>query len=411
MPRLDAWWKKLLPFRRPLPVDHYELKTVTSTAELALQEYLPLEIRYVLAARPSRFETFRRLLEQGYGIGVRTVSVTPERILTAVDRISRHTQGNTVIPWLPNLLRREELPVWSEEESRQAEASGINLYQEARIILAERFEFRKIVMVDLHNRSITPQDQQLLRELNEDLYPLSIDAIVHRVIFDNAHTRTEVAQSILKALIIIGPIAHVLERVLSGLGKIFAASVDDLLSEVAELFALRGSGFTWRSLIRRSRILIVVFVVATYGVFQVEPLIRSGHEARAGIIFGLSAVALSLTTALQSIGMYRRAYLKLAQSGKLKLAPGQSLLGLALRQDFTNPARLGLFAGAVCSPLIAAIVFILVPSWSHNGWILALLGSIESMVAGISVMGATRLERWQFTQKMRQALKAVVPVE
>jgi len=403
--------EKILWFRRPPPIDHYDLQAVTSAAELALQEYLPLEIRYVLAVRPSRFETFRKLLEQGYGIGVRTVAKTPEGILTAVDRISRHSQANTVIPWLPNLLRKEELPVWSEEELRQAESLGINLYQEARTILAERFEFRKIVIVDLHNRRVTEREQQLMQEVNHDLYPLSIDAIVHQVVFDNAHTRTEVAQSIVKALILIGPVAHVLEHVLTGLGKIFAASVDDVLSEVAELFALRGSGFTWRQLVRRSRILIVVFVLATYAVFQVEPLIQSGHLAWAGVIFGLSAVALSLTTAIQSISMYRRSYLQLVKEGKLRLAPGQSLLGLALRQDFTNPARLGLFIGALCSPFAAAAVFILSPGLSHNGWILAILGSVESIVAGFTVMSATQIEKWLFTHKVRQALKNTVSAE
>lgn len=387
------------------------MKVVTVAAELAVSELLPVEIRYALAVKPERFESFRRLLDSGYGIGVRIVDKTPERVLHAVDRISRLAQGNTILPWLERLLREEELPVFTREELEKAEGDGVNLYEEARAILAERYEFRKIVLVDLHNRCIGPAEQELVRQVNEDLYPLAIDAIVHRVTFDNAHTRTETAQAIIKALLIIGPIAHVLEHWLRGLGKIFAASADDLLAETAELFALRGSGFTWRQLIKRSRVLIPVFILASYGAFQVEPLIQSGRIAIAGLVFGLSAVALSLTTAIQSIGMYRRAFEKLVVDGKIQLKPGQTILGLALRQDFTNPARLGLFLGAMAAPLNAAIVFSLMPSLSYNGWVLAFIGSTESLIAGITVIGSARIERWRFRSKVEKAIRGLTRQE
>ncbi len=405
---MQSWWMKLLPFRRESHIDKYHVKVITSPAELSISEELPIEFRYVLASRPSRFETFRRLLEQGYGIGVRTVDRTPDRVLTAVDHISRETQENTVIPWLEDLLRRKEIPVFTAEELAQATAKGIDLTEEANAILAERFEFKKIVLVDLQNRSIGADEQQLMREVNEDLFPLAIDTIIHRVVFDNAHTRTEVAQTIIKALIVIGPITHVLERVLSGLGKVFAASADDVLSEVAELFALRGSGFTWRQLLSRSRLLIPVFLLATYGVFQVESLIRAGHVALAGVVFGLSAVSLSLATAVQSIGMYRRAYERLVRHGKLRLGAGSSVLGLAFRQDFTNPARLGLFVGALASPFLAAIVFVEFTHLVSNGWVLALLGSTESVVSGMTVVGAAQIERWLFRRTVRRALAKIV---
>jgi len=408
MASVESLWKKILPFRRPSPIDRYEIDEVTAPAELAIQEYLPMEIRYVLAVRPSRIEAFRKLLEDGYGIGVRRVAKTPERVLQAVDRVSRLTQHNTIIPWLPDLLRREELPVFTEEELREAEAQGVNIYEETKTILAQRFEFRKIIAIDLQNRCIGSDIQQLMREVNEDLYPLAIDAIVHRVIYDNAHTRTEIAQSIVKALIFIGPVAHVLEHLLTGLGKVFAASIDDVLAEVAELFALRGSGFTWRQLAKRSRILVPVFILATFGAFQVEPLIHSGHVVSAGVVFGLSAVALSITTAIQSVFMYRKSYVDLAKENKLRLPAGKTLTGMALRQDFYNPARLGLFIGAFCAPCLAALVFSLAPNLSKNGWILATLGSTESIVAGITVICSKRLEKNLFRYKVRLALRSLV---
>jgi hypothetical protein len=405
MSHLTSFWSRISPFKRIKPIDHYHLTVVTSPQELDFGELLPIEIRYALAVNPSRHETFRKLLEKGFGIGVRTVEKTPERILQAVDRISRETQHNTIVPWLEKLLRDEELPVFSERELRAAEDKEINLYAEARLILEKRFEFKKIVLVALENQCLTEREQEVMRDVNQDLYPLAIDVIVNRVTFDNAHTRTEVAQTIIKALLFVGPIAHVLEHVLSGIGKVFAATSDDLLSETAELFALRGSGFTWRQLAKRSRILIPVFILATYGAFQVEPLVHEGRTALAGVIFGLSAVALSLTTAIQSIKMYRQSYSALHREGKLKMEPNRGLLSYALIQDFTNPARLGLFVGAILSPLAAAIVFSFFPYLTKNGWVLAFLGSTESIVASVTVFSATYLNSWVFRSKVRGAIQ------
>lgn len=377
---------------------------MTHPGELLLPEKLPLEIRFVLAKRPERMETFRALFESGYGIAVRTVDHTPEAVLKAVDAISHLTQENTIIPWLPELLRSGELPVFSEAELRIGEKQGLALYEQARLIMERRFEFKKLVLIDLQNRGLGDVERELMRELNEELYPYALDYIVNRILFDNAHTRTEVAQSIIKALVVIGPITHVLELYVRGIGKLFAASADDILSEVAELFALRGSGFTWRQLAKRSRILVPVFLLATWGALSVEPLIVQGRIAAAGALFGLSAVALSLTTAIQSIGMYRQAYARLHRQGKLPQREKQDLWRLALRQDFTNPARLGLFLGAFAAPLIAAFVFTSFTSWVHNGWVLALLGSVESLVAGMTVIAAVRLNRWFFRRRMQKEI-------
>ncbi len=393
-----------MPLRQTSPIDRYRVDVVTSAPELTVAELVPLEIRYALALRPSRFEAFRKLLDDGYGIGVRVVEKTPERVLQAVDRISRHTQHNTILPWLEILLREEKIPLFSTAELEATEKAGVFLYEEIKVILEQRFEFRKIILVDLRNQGVGDEQRRFMQEVNEDIFPLAIDAIVHRVMFDNAHSRTAVAQTIIKSLIFIGPCAHALEHVLSGLGKVFAASADDVIAEVAELFALRGSGFTWRQLAVRSKILIPVFILATIGAFQVEPLIRAGQIRLAGVVFGLSAVALSLTTAIQSIFLYRHSYESLVREGKIALLPGQSVTSLALRQDFTNPARLGLFVGAVCSPIMAALIF---GSFTHlveNGWVLALLGSVESLVAGAVVIASASFERSLFRFKVRRAL-------
>mgnify|MGYP000606972992 CR=1 FL=1 len=63
--------------------------------------------------------------------------------------------------------------------------------------------------------------------------------------------------------------------------------------------------------------------------------------------------------------------------------------------------------GALCSPFFAAAVFSYDPSLTMNGWVLALLGSVESVVAGTTVIAAARLNRWFFLQRMRRALRVL----
>jgi hypothetical protein len=174
---------------------------------------------------------------------------------------------------------------------------------------------------------------------------------------------------------------------------------------VAELFALRGSGFSWWTLAKRGRILIPVFILATYLALNVEHFIEKDEYAIAGVLFGLSAVMLSLTTAIQSIFIYFGSIKKLALERKIEIKDSWKQFVLAFRQDFTNPARLGLGIGALSSPFIAMVIFIIFPDLTHNGWILALLGSTESFVAALTVLASKFINQKRFEAKLKRSIK------
>jgi len=389
--------------RKTSPVGSYSMSVVSLPEELDWEKHLPVELRYVFKRMPEAKERLRMSLKSGKAIGVRTVERTPERVLEAVKHVSIHSQHNCVLTWLPELLRDKHLPVFTEADYLRAKGHGADLDDDVRAILDARLSFKKLVLIDEENAGIADEDRRLMTELSETVYPLAIDAIIHRVVIDNANERTEVAQSVIKAMLVIGPIAHVLEKYASGFGKIFAASTDDLLGETAEIMALRGSGFSWKALRKRFVILVPVFALATYGVFQVEPLIHEGRLLLAGAIFGFSAVALSLTTVIQSIGMYRKSVQSLLAEGKLHAhAGGVSVLKTAIIQDFTNPAQLGILLGATLAPfagMLAAVTGLM-----SNGWILALVGSTESIVAGLTVISSNRINAWRFRQRLEKLL-------
>lgn len=387
-------------FTRPpkkSPVGSYRLEVISLPEECDWEEFLPAEIRYIFRW-PEYKEKIRTILSQGKAIGVRTVLHTPENILQAINTVSVHSQHNYILTWLPVLLRKKHQPRFLKTDRLEAKEHGMDLDQAIETILRDRLQFKKLVLIDEENIGIKPSEQQLMTELSELIYPLAIDYSVSRVIADNARERTVIAQTIIKMLLIVGPIAHILEKLAAGVGKIFAASIDDLLGESAELMALRGSGFKWRELVKRSRILVPVFALASWGAFSVHHLIEEGHLIQGGVIFGLSAVALSLTTAIQSLFMYRKNLKKLILEDKVKLTGSWNITKAALAQDFTNPARLGLFIGASLAPVMGIAGSLL--GLMSNGWVLAAIGSTESIVAGLTVILAGRINELRFKRRL-----------
>ena len=392
-------------FRRhvsvPSPIGSYRMEILSLPEECEYEAYLPLEIRYIFRTYPEYKEKIRAILAQGKAIGVRTVLRTPENILKAVHTISVHSQKNYIITWLPKLLRDKHLPLITEHDRTEAQARNEDLDAAIETILRDRIRFKRFVLIDEENLGITAEEQRFMTELSELIYPVAIDYSIFRVIGDNARERTKTAQTIIKALLIIGPIAHVLEKFAAGIGKVFAASSDDLLGESAELMALRGSGFGWRELAKRSRILLPVFALATWGAFSVEGLLEEKRFILGGIIFGLSAVALSLTTAIQSVFMYRNNLIRLSEEKKVFLKNHRDRIKLAILQDFTNPARLGLFLGVLLAPIMGIIGAVL--GVMHNGWVLAGIGSTESIIAGLTVIFASRINEWRFHHKLKKS--------
>lgn len=392
--------EKLLRRNRPSIVGSYRVDVVSEPSELDAFAFLPPEIQFLLARYPDVRPRIQAILEQGKAIGVRTVLRTPEHILRAVHAIAVHSQGNYIVTWLPELLRNKHHPRFLPSDHADARQHDADLDVAVKTILRDRLRFKRLVLIDEENVGIKPGEQQLMTELSELMYPIAVDYAVFRVIADNAHERTAIAQSIIKALLIVGPIAHVLEKFAAGIGKVFAASVDDLMGEAAELSALRGTGFRWRELIKRSRVLIPVFALATWGAFSVEGLIAEGRILLGGAVFGLSAVALSLTTAIQSLFMYRRNLVRIVNEKKTPTGSSWSITRLSFIQQFTNPALLGLLIGICLAPLTGMLGATL--GVMHNGWALATIGSTESIAAGITVLLANRLNEVRFRRRLRR---------
>jgi hypothetical protein len=390
------------------PIGRYSIQLLSLPEELNHEEILPIELRYVFSQEPKLKAQVRALIEKRHlSVGVRTAERTPERVIDAINNVSHYSQHLTVTTWLPALLKDNKRPIITAADRKDAKAHGVkDLDAELDLIFTYRDEYKKIILLNAENREPSPADRKLVDHMNAVLEPLTHEAAIRSMVFDSAHTRTEIAQSIVKALIFVGPITHILEHFARGWGKVFAASVDDLMTETAEFFALRGAGFKWKDIWKRAYILIPVFILATWGLLSVEHFIEQDRYIVAGLLFGIGAVALSLTTAVQSIFMFHARVRELEEEKKMVFKTRWELWRTALVQDFTNPARMGLFVGAVASPILAAIIFVGFPHLTHNGWVLALLGSTETIVAGVTIIYARRISNYRFKRKLKRMVKS-----
>lgn len=446
--------------------------------DLDQTDSLPQEIKYLLLAYPEVGPIIARLKEKGLDTRLQTLQKTPQNILDAITQISVISQENYTTSWLPQLVRDQQKPVLTPTANGLSRGKDMGLIKEDEPIdlepavgqiLAISSEYKKIIA--LNPAQLSAEDQETIDKLNKGLNEFNLDYALKRLVFDNSDERTQESQETIKKMMVIGPVAHCLELANLGiLAKVFTASADDLLGEWAEIQALAGAGYTKKEIISRLGVVVPVFALATAGAAQVERLLEEGRLAEAGALFGLAAVALSLTTAIQSIKMYKKGYDILVAEGKIntKNSPilanetfqenietfeqGESLLddnqqlteliskGLdslqatieqnekdvlmqnlnsvdnknlsdniknliqdptqwnrwleAIKQDFTNPARMGILLGSCLAPVAGGAAA--VTGLMHNGFVMAGIGSVESMVGGLTVLTAEKLVEYRY---------------
>jgi hypothetical protein len=467
-------------------------KAATHTLAAVHQGERPLEVQYALKKDPGLAAVLDEATRDGVSVYYRRAERTPPHVLEAINRIAVLTQENYLLNWLPGLVKEGKRPRLSVgkhglERAREGKLIDENM-GEAEILAQLEKDVATIVggknqMMSFVLSRTQPKHAGLSARLEKSLDDLRTDHALNRMLFDNADERTHDAQEIVKKMMFVGPIAHSLEVLHLGMAaKLFAGSADDLLGEWAEIQALKGSGFSKKEIWKRLRIAIPVFGAATYGAYKVEHLLHSGNEYGAGALFGLSAVALSLTTAIQSIGMYMKGYKELVAEGKIdgKLAlagdpkfqktllqlertadfvgeagkqrllaeVGKHLDGLGdamaaedkaeildqirhmdldqmtarlrkpsawrifrggIKQDFSNPTRMGIVIGAGLAPVsgLAAAHF----GMMNNGFVLAAVGSTESVVAGGTVLAARVINDIRQRRSLKKKLASLDEAE
>lgn len=399
--------RRRLPFGGP-PFFGRTHRVVADPEEFAAVGRLPAELRYVLSLKPSRVETFRKIIEGGQALEVGMPERPEPRVLSAAENIAKYGQRGTVYPWLPRLLHLDELPVFGQEASQRAQGDGVDLRAEARILAGQRWEVLRCKAPGEARPEILAEAQTALAEANLDLRPFAADVFVRRVGAHVAGRPKGIGRIGLEAVVLVGPVSHLLELVAPGAGKFSAAVLGDLLVSTSEARSLRTVGFTWRQVLRRYRHLFLPLALVLFAAFTVEPLVRAGQALMAGMVFGLACCITPVFAAFRSFFRIRRSLVRLAREGGLRQPPGATLAGLAWRQESANPERTALAICLVVVPLASALVFGASPGFSGNGWILAALGSVRPIVSALIAANQAILDRALFRLKVELALRASV---
>lgn len=447
--------------------------------DLGRPKSLPLELQVATAKDPAVARALASLQARGVKVRMQSLSGTPHGVLEAINLVAVTSQENYLKTWLPQLVTQRKRP------NLRPTPNGLVRARAARMVeQGEDPRERLEVATDLIDGAVGSylrviaedgsDDDEDVRTVNAALEGARRKLAKRRMLFDNAHERTEGAQDVLKKMMLLGPMAHSLEMLDLGMAaKVLTSSGDDAMAEVAEWKALRGSGFTNRELMKRAKVLVPVGVAATFAAAGSHSMIEHGNAVLGGATFGASAVALSLTTALQSIRMYKHGYVELLRQGKIEgkvgvamkqdfqknlrqLAAAEQRLGSlfqaknkprllkmvkqelaagvaggamdqaeadgilselesldmasfgqalelpstahqwkeAFGQDFSNPARLGVILGAAAAPFVGAAAG--AKGLLHNGFVLAGVGSTESVVAGATVFAARQLNEIKY---------------
>lgn len=308
------------------------------------------EIEWLKTVYPEDYAFLENLKKQGSEIRLVTCRQSPDNVLGAVRHIATESQHKFVSTWLPDMIREGTRPVVLRKDIEVLEkqySDRLKIVQE----IQNQAEFRKqlvaklfreeltqktdflrsieqiegftpfYISIEVSGGNISPEDILRIREINQKFDSgIGNEYAKRKLLFDDANEISEEAQNIIKAMAIVGPAAHVLEHSfhLPGIAKFLAASTDDIMSEWAEISALRGAGISWKEIRSRFKTLAPAIPIAFALAGVVEPARQMLNERLAGAIFSSAAVFLSAVTCTLSAKMFAEKYGELAKEGKLR---------------------------------------------------------------------------------------------
>ncbi len=310
----------------------------------------PVELAWLASAFPDDAAFLQRLHARGAAPRLVACTASPPAVLESVRHIAKESQHAFVSTWLPDLVREGVQPVVSPSdrkavreryESRAAAARAIERKAAFRgRLIGKRFgeeavrtadfdaSVRRIagfaplyLSLEADGAALSPEDRARLRDINRRFDEGIGDEYAKRkLLFDDADGVSEGAQTIVKAMAVVGPVAHVMEDTfhLPGIAKFLAASSDDLMSEWAEISALRGAGISWEEIRGRFKTLAPAAGAAFALAGAVGPVREHVGERAAGAVFSTAAVFLSAVTSVLSVKLFAEQYGDLAREGKLR---------------------------------------------------------------------------------------------
>lgn len=324
-----------------------------SRQEVSFDQKDPIEFSWLKTVHPEDYSFLKGLKDSGSTVRLVTCRKSPDSVLDAVRHIATDSQRKYVSTWLRGLVCDGVQPVVTKKDIENIERHYDRRIAGVQDIGGDDAVFRKKVItkmfadelpqkkdfkqsmdlisgfvpmymyIEVSGPNCTTDEIQALRirEINKKFsHGVGNEYALRKIIFDDADNVSEKAQTIMYAMAVIGPAAHVLEHTLElpWLAKFAAASTDDVMSEWAEISALLSAGVKWSEIRSRFKVLAPALVVASVLAASVDPARETLGDRAAGAIYSTAAVFLSAVTCVLSAKLFADEYGALAREGKLQ---------------------------------------------------------------------------------------------
>lgn len=384
MPRLE-WIVKNLGdrwdhlFRQHENADPFRVTVVVTPSAYFDRLRAPFELRYAIDHHPKGFEMVRSFLSEGKGIAILRAPRTQRDVREAGVRLAK-TQSSIVDPWLARLIFHEELPVIDTISLDEARRAGSEPYSDARLILTHRVGMIRFAIVDLNGKGVSAQNTEWINELNRVIEPLSASYLYYRLNEDWPKKTIRFISVVLR----VCALAFILKWMLPysyALTFLIAGLADDVARQIGSLISLRFAGYTKRQI---KNVAIPYLIPLMFGIgFSLYSATQylSGHELRAGFLFGLAISSFPLFHMIRRFTDVRKTYRHLEKEGKLFEDARKSPTTYTLYELRRHQAEWGLMIGAIVTPFFCALIFSFLNGIVLNIWTLAICPVIDVLFA------------------------------
>jgi hypothetical protein len=328
---------------------------------------MPIELQYAIAIHPSRFAALEELLNQGHGIAFGKQCQIPLSISQAVSNIA-DTHHGTLYPWLDDLVVNKAIPRWSESDFEEAEELGIDLKQQAHSIADHLKESIQIKLIQSPASQPGTDVSGLMSSIERDIQKIYSIEMANRLVSEHLNRSRDFNYLFLLSLVLFAPVAHVLEMLILGLGKIFALILPGLYYESLGLSRSYSLGAAKWQVVDNIKakwpevLILIISAVATH------LLISNNLVIFAAISFAIAASSILVGKETRRLRKAKQVYEALTEQGKVSISSKTAWLKL-----YYGPLWWVNGLSIILGAIITVFVFTIFTTQLSNGWVLALL--------------------------------------
>jgi hypothetical protein len=382
-----------------------EWVVIRGASDQQTTDHWPWELKYVSSLRPSRQALIAQMLERGGGLALVRLKSLARESEKAVRHVSDLTQEGMAYPWIEQLIKYNETPVWDKSEAEDAAAQEVDLEEQVRAIKELRSGHCRFNYVNQGQQVITDQDKLLISELNDDLAHVAAPRLATLMRSRLTGWRYPWIEFAALGLLVIGPACFLLSVWSPVMSLILAALFPGFFLVGRQIYRDYACGQDFGSLKKHMwhAGLLAVSVAAAY--LSAGFAFDAQWPWAAGL-FVLASIILPAHYPLQRLVQANRSLSKLWSAGKLERPEGWQEAWLNLiRYEKSLLVRL---CGLIITLGLAALAYAGLFRFWHNGWALAIWACSPFFIAESLAWFELKFELWSYYHRLKKMWRQTV---